>query len=147
MAKVDFPCDQEGVKRLLPHRDPFLWVSRILECDPGKSIVAELDIGPNLPLFNGHFPGEPVFPGVLIQEALAQTACCCIFADPDREVGVGYFAGLDGARFREMVLPGDTIRLEAQILQSGKRFCKAEVKAYKGEKLAAEGIQKYMMAG
>lgn len=146
-ANVSFPCDQEGVKQLLPHRDPFLWVTRILECEPGKSIVAELDVSPDLPLFAGHFPGQPVFPGVLIMEALAQAACCCIFADPDREVGVGYFAGIDGGRFRETVLPGDTIRLEATILQSGKRFCKAETKAYKGDKVAAEALQKYMLAG
>lgn len=145
-ANVSFPCDQEGVKRLLPHRDPFLWVTRILECDPGKSIVAELDVSPDLPLFAGHFPGEPVFPGVLIMEALAQAACCCIFADPAREVGIGYFAGIDKGRFREMVLPGDTIRLEATILQSGKRFCKADVKAYKGDAVAAEALQKYMLA-
>lgn len=143
---VTFPCDQEGVKQLLPHRDPFLWVTRILECEPGKRIVAELDVSPDLPIFQGHFPGHPVFPGVLIMEALAQAACCCIFADPDREVGVGYFAGIDKGRFRETVLPGDTIRLEATILQSGKRFCKAETKAFKGDAVAAEALQKYMLA-
>ena len=145
-AAVSFPCDQEGVKQLLPHRDPFLWVTRIVECDPGKSIVAELDVSPDLPIFQGHFPGQPVFPGVLIMEALAQAACCCIFADPDREVGIGYFAGIEKDRFRETVLPGDTIRLEATILQRGKRFCKAETKAYKGDKVAAEALQKYMLA-
>lgn len=145
-TRVTFPCDQEGVKQLLPHRDPFLWVSRIVSCEPGVSIVAELDVSPDLPLFAGHFPGHPVFPGVLIMEALAQAACCCIFADPEREVGVGYFAGIDGAKFRETVLPGDTIRLEATMLKGNKRFCKAEVKAWKGDKLAAEATQKYIMA-
>lgn len=145
-TRVTFPCDQEGVKQLLPHREPFLWVSRIVSCEPGVSIVAELDVSPDLPLFAGHFPGHPVFPGVLIMEALAQAACCCIFADPEREVGVGYFAGIDGAKFRETVLPGDTIRLEATMLKGNKRFCKAEVKAWKGDKLAAEATQKYIMA-
>lgn len=143
---VTFPCDQSGVKKLLPHRDPFLWVTRIVACEPGKSIVAELDVSPDLPLFEGHFPGHPVFPGVLIMEALAQAACCCIFAQPDKDVGVGYFAGIDKARFRETVLPGDTIRLEAEIVQGNKRFSKAEVRAYKGDKLAAEAVQRYIMA-
>lgn len=147
MTDIVFPCGQEGVKQLLPHRDPFLWVTRIEACDPGVSIQAELDVSPSLPIFEGHFPGHPVFPGVLIMEALAQAACCCIFAQPDAEVGVGYLAGIDKARFRETVLPGDTIRLEAQIVQGNKRFCKAEVKAWKGEKLVAEATQRYIMAG
>ena len=58
-----FPCEQEGVLELLPHRDPFVWVSRIISCTPGESIIAELDVDPNLPLFAGHFPGHPVLPG------------------------------------------------------------------------------------
>lgn len=140
-----FPCDIDGVKALLPHREPFIWVTRILECDPGQSIVAELDVSPDLAIFEGHFPGEPIFPGVLIMEALAQAACCCIFAQPDKKVGVGFLAGIDKARFRAQVVPGDTVRLEAQIVQSGSRFCKAEVHAYKGDVLAAEAIQRYMM--
>lgn len=143
---VTFPCDQEGVKQLLPHRDPFLWVSRILACEPGKTITAELDIDPDLPLFQGHFPGHPVFPGVLIMEALAQAACCCLMANPEREDSLGYFAGIDNARFRETVLPGDTLTLTAEIQRSNKRFCKAQVKAYKGDTLAAEADQKYIMA-
>lgn len=143
---VSFPCGQEGVKKLLPHRDPFLWVSRIVECEPGASITAELDVDANLPLFQGHFPGHPVFPGVLIMEALAQAACCCLMADPEREDSLGYFAGIDGAKFRETVMPGDTLTLKAQITKANKRFCKAEVQAYKGDRLAAEAEQKYIMA-
>ncbi len=144
---ISFTCDQEGVKQLLPHRNPFLWVTRIVECDPGHHIVAELDVDPALPIFEGHFPGHPVFPGVLIMEALAQAACCCIFAQTDVQVGVGYLAGIDKARFRETVLPGDTVRLEATIVQSSRRFVKAEVHAWKGDKLAAEATQRYMLAG
>lgn len=146
MSEIQFPCDQETVKELLPHRDPFLWVTRIIECDPGKRIVAELDVREDLPLFEGHFPGHPVFPGVLIMEALAQAACCCVFADQDQDVRVGYFAGLDKAKFRETVLPGDTIRLEAEIVRNNGKFCKAITKAYKGDKLAAEAEQKYFLA-
>lgn len=143
---ISFPCDQSGVLKLLPHRDPFVWVTRILECEPGKSIVAELDVDPNLPLFQGHFPDYPVFPGVLIMEALAQTACCCIMADPERATSIGFFAGIDKAKFREQVRPGDTITLKANITKANKRFCKAEVVAEKDGKVAAEALQSYMLA-
>ncbi len=69
--EITFPCDREGVLALLPHRDPFVWVSRVASCKPGESIVAELDVDPALPLFAGHFPGHPVLPGVILMEALA----------------------------------------------------------------------------
>ena len=78
--EIAFPCGKEGVEALLPHRDPFIWVSRILACEPGVSIVAELDVDRELPLFRGHFPGHPVLPGVIIMEALAQAASCCVLA-------------------------------------------------------------------
>lgn len=141
-----FPCDQEVVKQLLPHRDPFLWVTRILECEPGVSIVAELDVDLDLPLFKGHFPDYPVFPGVLIMEALAQAASCCLLAQDDRAGSLGFFAGIDKAKFREQVRPGDTIRLEATITRNSSRMCVAEVAAYKGDKVCAQATQKYVMA-
>lgn len=142
---MEYPCGIDGVKELLPHREPFIWVSRIIECEPGISITAELDIDPDLELFKGHFPDEPVFPGVLIMEALAQAATCCIMSMPDQETRIGYFAGIDKAKFREMVLPGDTLVLKAQITAMSKRFCKADVEAYKNGKLAAQAQQKYIL--
>ena len=141
-----FPCGKEGIEALLPHRDPFLWVSRILECEPGVSVVAELDVDPDLPLFQGHFPGYPVLPGVIIMEALAQAASCCLLAQEDKAGSLGVFAGIDKAKFREQVRPGDTIRLEANITRNSSRMCVAEVKAYKGDKLCAQAIQKYVLA-
>ena len=74
METIQYPCGRDVIERVLPHRDPFVWVSRVLECEPGASITAELDVDPELPLFAGHFPGHPVLPGVIIMEALAQTA-------------------------------------------------------------------------
>lgn len=88
-ALPTFPCGKEGIEALLPHRDPFLWVSRILECEPGVSVVAELDVDPDLPLFQGHFPGYPVLPGVIIMEALAQAASCCLLARKTRPARSG----------------------------------------------------------
>lgn len=146
MANVEFPCEQEGVLQLLPHRSPFVWVTRVLQCEPGAHIVAELDIDPELPLFAGHFPGQPIFPGVLTMEALAQAACCCIMADPARSTSIGYLAGIDKARFRETVLPGDTVTLEATIVSSSKKFCKAEVVAKKADKIVAQAEQRYIIA-
>lgn len=145
-ALPTFPCGKEGIEALLPHRDPFLWVSRILECEPGVSVVAELDVDPDLPLFQGHFPGHPVLPGVIIMEALAQAASCCLLAQEDKASSLGFFAGIDKAKFREQVRPGDTIRLEANITRNSSRMCVAEVKAYKGDKLCAQAIQKYVLA-
>ena len=145
-ALPTFPCGKEGIEALLPRRDPFLWVSRILECEPGVSVVAELDVDPDLPLFQGHFPGYPVLPGVIIMEALAQAASCCLLAQEDKSGSLGFFAGIDKAKFREQVRPGDTIRLEANITRNSSRMCVAEVKAYKGDKLCAQAIQKYVLA-
>ena len=145
-ALPTFPCGKEGIEALLPHRDPFLWVSRILECEPGVSVVAELDVDPDLLLFQGHFPGYPVLPGVIIMEALAQAASCCLLAQEDKAGSLGVFAGIDKAKFREQVRPGDTIRLEANITRNSSRMCVAEVKAYKGDKLCAQAIQKYVLA-
>lgn len=85
--EITFPCDREGVLALLPHRDPFVWVSRIVSCEPGKFIVAELDVDPELPLFAGHFPGHPVLPGVILMEALAQAACCCLLSEDGQARG------------------------------------------------------------
>lgn len=146
MSEITFPCGQEAVKELLPHRDPFLWVTRIVECEPGVRIVAELDVDPDLEIFKGHFPDYPVFPGVLIMEALAQAACCCLMADPDRETSIGYLTGIDKAKFREQVKPGDTVTLEAEILKANKKFCKTSVRASKDGKTVAEAQQSYILA-
>ena len=72
--EITFPCDKSVVEQVLPHRDPFCWVTRVVSCEPGVSVVAELEVDPSLPLFAGHFPDYPVLPGVIIMEALAQAA-------------------------------------------------------------------------
>lgn len=145
-AVPQFPCGREGVEALLPHRDPFVWVSRILECEPNKRIVAELDVDPQLEIFKGHFPGHPVLPGVILMEALAQAASCCLLASPELAGSVGFLVGIDGAKFRTQVEPGDTVRLEATITRAGKRMCAAEVCACKGDAVCASATQKYILA-
>lgn len=145
MSVVEIPCEKEGVLALLPHREPFVWVSRIVACEAGVSLVAELDIDPELPLFKGHFPTKPVLPGVIIMEALAQASCCCLMMEPARAGHLGYLVGIDNAKFREQVFPGDTVRLEVHITKKTSRMCVAEVRAFKHDILCASAVQKYVM--
>ena len=76
-----YPCGKDAVEAVLPHRDPFVWVTRVVACEPGVSIHAQLDVDPELSLFKGHFPEHPVLPGVIIMEALAQAASFCLLVD------------------------------------------------------------------
>ena len=145
-AMAPLPWGREVIEGILPHRDPFVWVSRIMAIEPGASIEGELDVPADLDIFRGHFPDHPVLPGVIIMEALAQAASCCLLAQEDKAGSLGFFAGIDKAKFREQVRPGDTIRLEANITRNSSRMCVAEVKAYKGDKLCAQAIQKYVLA-
>ena len=141
-----FPCGREGVLKLLPHRDPFVWVSRIVSCEPGEEIVAELDVARDLPLFEGHFPGHPVLPGEILMEALAQAACCCLMADEKAAGRIGYLAGIDRAKFRRTVEPGQTVTLEARITRSSSRLFCADVAAHVDGALCAEAKQTYVLA-
>lgn len=145
MTQISYPCGQEEIEQVLPHRDPFVWMTRVLACQAGKSITAELEVDPDLPLFAGHFPEHPVFPGVLLMEALAQTASFCILVNDERKGSVGFLAGIDNAKFRNQVRPGDTVRLEATIVKSSSRLCVAEVAAYVGDTLCASATQKYVL--
>ena len=107
--------DIDQVMRFLPHRFPFLLVDRVLECRPGESLRALKNVTVNEPFFPGHFPGQPVMPGVLILEALAQACGILAFSTagemPKEDTGV-YFVGIDNARFRRPVVPGDQLVLE-----------------------------------
>lgn len=143
---MDFPIGKEGIEAVLPHRDPFLWVTRVLACEPGQSVVAELDVSPNLPLFQGHFPDYPVLPGVILMEALAQAASFSVLVDRGDEGAIGFLTGIDGAKFRRQVRPGDTVRLEGTIVKSSRRLCVAEVKASVDGEVCATATQKYVMA-
>ena len=146
MLDISYPCGRDVIEQVLPHRDPFVWVSRVVECEPGVSITAELDVDPKLPLFAGHFPGHPVLPGVSIMEALAQTASFCALVGRDEPGVLGFFAGIDKAKFRNQVQPGDTLTLKATITRNSSRMVVADVEALVGDKVAATATQKYVMA-
>ncbi len=102
----------------LPHRYPFLLVDRILECEPGERLLALKNVSMNEPFFQGHFPGKPVMPGVLIVEALAQTTCLLALETESADSDTIYLlAGVDKARFKRQVVPGDQLQLEARLLK------------------------------
>lgn len=126
----------------LPHRYPFLLVDRVVSCEPGKDIVALKNVTINEPYFQGHFPNYPVMPGVLIIESMAQAAAVLTFhsekARPDRN-SVYFFVGIDNARFKRPVVPGDTLRLEVAITRHVRGIWKFAARALVGEVVAAEG--------
>ncbi|MHB1244804.1 MAG: 3-hydroxyacyl-ACP dehydratase FabZ [Sulfuriferula sp.] len=119
--------DVNEIMAYLPHRFPFLLVDRVISLEPGKNIVALKNVSMNEPFFPGHFPKHPVMPGVLILEALAQAAALLSFktvADAPSEDSVVYFAGIDAARFKKPVVPGDQLILHAEILRNLKGIWK-----------------------
>lgn len=130
------------ITKLLPHRYPFLMLDRIVECEPGVRVVAIKNVTVNEPHFQGHFPGVPIFPGVLIVEAMAQAAgIVAMTANPELASGrkLVYLAGLDGFRFRKPVTPGDTLRITVEKIAEKRSIWKFSAKAEVDGKLVAEG--------
>ena len=131
--------DTMGIQKILPHRYPFLLVDAILEIEPRKRIVGIKDVTITEPYFQGHFPGKPVMPGVLIVEAMAQTGGLLLLKDvPDRENKLLYFVAIDDARFRRPVVPGETLRIEMEALSWRLSMCKLAGRASVNGELAAE---------
>ena len=116
MAEVLY--NKEQIKELIPHRDPFLLIDEILEMEPGKSVVAMKHIKEDDFWFKGHFPEHPVTPGVLMIEMLAQAGCAAMLALPENKGKLGFFAGIDKAKFKRQVVPGDDLRLEVEIIKT-----------------------------
>ncbi len=133
--------DIHKILKQLPHRYPFLLVDRVVELEKGKSIVALKNVTMNEPFFTGHFPHRPVMPGVLMLEALAQAAALLAFdtlgVTPDDKT-VYYFAGIDGARFKRPVEPGDQLMLHVQLDRMKSGIFKFKSRAMVGEELAVE---------
>ncbi len=136
---IQVPLDRDGIKRIIPHREPFLLLDRIVELEPGVRAVAEKDVRSDDWWFAGHFPDRPIMPGVLQVEALAQTAAVCAMATAEFQGGLGLFAGIDEIRFKRMVVPGETLRLEATMLKLHRAFGRAKVVASVNGETSAEG--------
>ena len=127
------------IQEILPHRYPFLLVDRITEIEPGKRAVGIKNVTANEPFFQGHFPGNPIMPGVLIVEALAQVAGVAALSLPENKGKLGLFAGIEGMRFKRQVVPGDSLTLEAEFTAMKMGIGKAQVRASVSGEPAAEG--------
>lgn len=138
------PLDVNGIMKLLPHRYPFLFIDRIIEARRGYC-VAEKCVTINEPYFQGHFPGNPVMPGVLQVEAIAQVAGVVRIAEPESAGKIGLFVGIDGVRFRRQVVPGDVLRIVIQEIGRKKSFGKCTGKIFVGEDLACEATLSFML--
>ena len=133
--------DIKEIKEFLPHRYPFLLVDRVLELEPGKNILAYKNITANEEVFNGHFPIAPIFPGVLIIEALAQASGILGFSTVNKrpdDKNLYLFAGVDGVRFKRQVVPGDRLTLESSIESVKRNIWKFKCRATVDDKLACD---------
>ncbi|HSS30307.1 MAG TPA: 3-hydroxyacyl-ACP dehydratase FabZ [Nitrospiraceae bacterium] len=123
--------EQAEIQSLLPHRYPFLLVDRVQELDPDRRIVGIKNVTINEPFFQGHFPGRPVMPGVLILEAMAQVGAVLAFKSMGHMTRPAvYLTGIDGAKFRKPVVPGDRLRFEIDVVKKRGPFWKMQGKAF-----------------
>ena len=137
------------IMKYLPHRYPFLLVDRIVEMDPPQRIVGLKNVTMNEEFFQGHFPGAPVMPGVLILEAMAQVAGVLLYremTDEDKSKKLIYFTGIENAKFRRPVIPGDQLRMEIEQVYRRNHFGKVSARALVEGKLAAEAFELFAIA-
>jgi beta-hydroxyacyl-ACP dehydratase FabZ len=133
------PLDVRAIMEIIPHRYPFLLVDRVLELEEGRRILAVKNVTCNEPFFQGHFPGNPIMPGVLVVEAMAQAgAVLLLHSRPESRGKVVYFAGIDKAKFRRPVVPGDSVRLQVEVLKLRTRTCLMRGEAFVEQQLVAE---------
>lgn len=143
------PADSVDIRAILPHRYPFLMVDRFVS-QAGDEFECLKNVSAGEPFFQGHFPGEPVMPGVLIVEALAQAAAVGLAVrEGPKDQGLqargpGYFAAIESAKFKRKVVPGDVLRLTGRILMFRRGLCKVEAKALVGEEVATEATLSFI---
>ena len=129
----------DEIKKLIPHRYPFLLVDKITELEVGKRAVGIKNVTVNEPFFQGHFPEYPLMPGVLIVEALEKVCGVAMMSVKENKGKLGVFAGIDKVRIKREVRPGDTLTMEVEMTTLRKNIAKADAKAYVGEELVCKG--------
>ena len=145
-TSTDSIIDVNKIREIIPHRYPFLLIDRITYLEPGLKATGYKNVTANEPFFQGHFPGNPVMPGVLIIEALAQLGCVAMLVKEEYKNMIGLFAGIDNARFKKQVMPGDKLELSVELLK-----LKGPIGKFKGEakvdgQLAAEAEVLFALA-
>ncbi|MCK4765849.1 MAG: 3-hydroxyacyl-ACP dehydratase FabZ [Candidatus Aminicenantes bacterium] len=139
--------DIEEIKKIIPHRFPFLLVDRVTEINGTESIKGYKNISFNEPVFQGHFPQQAVFPGVMIVEAMAQLGAVMMLRTIPEDKRMAYFAGIERAKFKKLVVPGDRLDLEVKVIRARGTFVKMEGQAFVDGKLAASATISSMLAG
>lgn len=139
--------DIKGILSTLPHRYPFLMIDRIIELAPGVRAVGIKNVTANEPQFTGHWPENPVMPGVLMLEAMAQVGGVFLLSEVDSKGKMAYFAGMDGIRFRRTVIPGDQLVITAELVRRKGGMGKVAIVARVGEEVAVEGEFMFALVG
>jgi 3-hydroxyacyl-[acyl-carrier-protein] dehydratase len=137
VTAVRAPLDRAGIEAILPHRAPFLLLDEVLELEPGQEVVALLTVCDEH--CRGHFPGNPIMPGVLMVEALAQAGAVAVLSEEENRGKLALFAGIDGVRFKRIVRPGDVLRLECQLEELRGPVGRGRVRASVDAELAVRG--------
>lgn len=131
--------ENKDIQKIIPHRYPFLLVDRLIEIEEGKRALGIKNVTANEPFFQGHFPGNPIMPGVLMVEALAQVGAVCILSQEEYKGKLAVFAGVDKLRFKKQVTPGDQLRMEVELISMKKGIGKAKAVATVEDQVAVKG--------
>ena len=142
---LTLPLEAAEIMRIIPHRYPFLLIDRVVELEPGKHVVAIKNVTANEPQFTGHFPDRPIMPGVLMVEALAQAGAVAVLSLPEYAGKLVLFAGIDECRFRRLVLPGDTLRLEVTLEKLRGVFGRGRAVASVDDEVAVEATISFVI--
>ena len=137
MLETKKTLEAQEIQAILPHRYPMLMVDRVLDLKPGESVVAQKNVSINEQIFQGHFPGNPIFPGVLKIEAMAQAGAIALLSMPDFKGKTAYLGGIKKAKFRHMVRPGDVLRIEVTLEKLIDNAGLGKGKIYVGENMAS----------
>ena len=132
--------DFDALKKIIPHRFPFLLIDKVTITEPEKSATGVKSVSGNEPFFQGHFPDHAIMPGVLIVEAMAQVACVLLLSKPETKDKLAFFMGMEEIKFRKPVVPGDRLELKVEVLQLRSRFGKAKGEAFVDGQLATEAV-------